>query len=63
MVLSFVVMAIAIYLQRSIVKIPKFRRGIAFPQKLMISPIPFIWECYALNLATQGQAIGESKDG
>jgi len=29
----------------------------------MILPILSIWECYALNLATQGQAIGEGEEG
>jgi hypothetical protein len=62
-VLSVVVRAIAICPQRNIIIIPKSCRGIAFPQKLMILPIPFIWECYALNLATQGKFIGESEEG
>jgi len=29
----------------------------------MILPIPFIWECSALNLATQGQFMGEGEEG
>ncbi|MBD2152679.1 hypothetical protein H6F44_21525 [Pseudanabaena sp. FACHB-1277] len=61
--LLVVVMAIAIYPQRNIIIIPKSCRGIAFPQRFMILPIPFIWECSALNLATQGQAIGEGEEG
>jgi hypothetical protein len=38
-------------------------RGIAFPQRFMILQIPFIWECSALNFATQGQFICESEEG
>ncbi|WP_190303575.1 hypothetical protein [Pseudanabaena sp. UWO311] len=56
-------MAIAICPLRNIVKIPKFRRGKAFPPRFMILSIPFIRECFALNLATQGQAIGEGEEG
>ena len=28
----------------------------------MILQIPFIWECFALDLATQGQLIGEGEE-
>ncbi len=56
-------MAIAFYPLKNIDIIPKPRRGRALPQRLMILQIPFIWECSALNLATQGQAIAESEEG
>ncbi|MFZ4730272.1 MAG: hypothetical protein ACOYMQ_16635 [Pseudanabaena sp.] len=43
--------------------IDKSRRGIAFPQPSINFKIPLIWECFAHNLTTQGQFIGESEEG
>ena len=33
------------------------------PQKFINSQIPKLWECYALNLTTQGQFIDVSEEG
>ncbi len=45
------------------VTIDKSRRGIALPQPSINFKIPLIWECFAHNLTTQGQFIGESEEG
>ncbi len=38
-------------------------RGKAFPQKFINFQVLSIWECFTLNLTTQGQFIGESGEG
>jgi hypothetical protein len=38
-------------------------RGKAFPQEFMNFQDLSIWECFTLNLTTQGQFIGESGEG
>jgi hypothetical protein len=38
-------------------------RGKAFPQEFINFQVSLIWECFTLNLTTQGQFIDESGEG